>query len=118
MTSGITPWRISGSTITRLKPQSEHQHRRGAREQKREPQRRADGDEEQHRERGEHHELALREVDDAGRLPQQREAERREGVDRAGRDAGHDELNQVAHEGLGMERAIAFAHRGSASGAR
>jgi hypothetical protein len=81
-----------------LEAHAEHEHRGGAREQEGEPQRRPDGDEQQHRECGEHHELALREVDDAGRLPQQREAERSERVDRAGRDARHDELNQVAHE--------------------
>jgi hypothetical protein len=41
ITSGITPCRISGSTMTFLNADAQQQHRDDAREQEREPQRRA-----------------------------------------------------------------------------
>ena len=82
-----------------LETVAEDDHRDRACEQEREPQRRADCDEEQHAERRQHHEFALREVDHAGGLPQQREAERGERIDRAGRGAGQDQMDQVTHGG-------------------
>src|SRR6266542_1826178 len=44
--------------------------------------------------RAEHHELALREVDDANRGKDQREAKRHQSVNASYRQAGHDELEQ------------------------
>jgi hypothetical protein len=81
-----------------LEPDTEHEHRRYAGQQEREPQRRAERDAEQHPERRQHDELALREVDRPRRLPQQSEAQRRKRVDRAGRGAGHKKLDQVPHD--------------------
>jgi len=49
----------------------------------------------QDEERRQHDELALGEVDRLGGLPEQREADRDERVDAAGREAGDEELEEV-----------------------
>ena len=52
-----------------LEADAEQQHGSQAGEHEGEPQGRADREQEQHRERGQHHELALGEVDGSGGLP-------------------------------------------------
>src|SRR3989441_8859590 len=57
--------------------------------------------EQHHRECRKHDELALGEVDRVRRLPQQHEADGGHRVDRADRDAGHQELDEVRQLELG-----------------
>jgi hypothetical protein len=80
-----------------LEAEPEQQHREQHAEDDRKPERRAGMHRRQHQERRQHHEFALREIDGLRRLPQQREADRDEGVDRPGREARHEQIKQVGH---------------------
>jgi len=73
--------------------ESEQDDRDDAGEQDREPERQAEvaGADEDEKAR-QHDELALREVDRLRRLPEQREADRDQRVDRAGREACYEKL--------------------------
>ena len=105
MTSGSTP--IWSSRVTRsfrtTTPSSSVETRMVASRRGGEGQP-EDHPEEHHGERGQDHELALREVDRVRRLPQQHEADGGHGVDGADRDAGHQELEEVRHGGVAPAR--------------
>src|SRR5438270_4634285 len=51
----------------------------------------------QHQERRQHHELALREIDGLRGLPQQREADRDQRIDRAGGKSRDQKIEQIGH---------------------
>jgi hypothetical protein len=84
-----------------LEAPSQHEHGDEAGGNESHRQRQAEAGESQHGERGQHHELALREVDGAGGLPQERETQCRQGVDAARGHAGENELQQVGHVAAG-----------------
>ena len=99
MTSGSTPRRISGSTITVLKttPSSSSDKRSRAAA----PARTAAPNHfiaDQREEGRQHDELALREIDGLRGLPEQREADRRQRIDRAGGQAGDQQLEEIGHD--------------------
>ena len=98
MTSGSTPCRISGSTMMALKTTPSISIASAMREQRRERERQAEPFHRRQREEGrQHHELALGEIDGLRGLPEQREADRRQRVDRAGGEAGNHQLEEVSH---------------------
>ena len=57
-------------------------------------------DEGEGEEAAQHHQIALGEIDDLGRLVDQHEAERDQAVDAAERNAAHQLLNEVQHHSL------------------
>ena len=95
--SGSTPWRSIGSTSSSLKPSPSSSIDSRMPTNDREPERRAGMHHRQHQERRQHDEFALREIDGLRRLPQQREADRDEGVDRPGRKTCHEKIEQIGH---------------------
>ena len=89
--------RIDDTTLVRSALQDHrHAHRENERGTKRQSEEFESGE---HEERRQHHELPLREVDRAAGLPEKREADRDQRVDRADRKAGQDELQEVGHPG-------------------
>ncbi|MGY4449589.1 hypothetical protein ACVWZR_004249 [Bradyrhizobium sp. i1.3.1] len=66
-----------------LEGEAQQEHREQDAEDDRKPERRAGMHRRQHQERRQHHELALREIDGLRGLPQQREADRDQRIDRA-----------------------------------
>src|SRR6266496_1228626 len=60
----------------------------------------------QHQERRQHDEFALREIDGLRRLPQQRETDRDDGVDRPGRKTCHEKIKQIGHASPASSRVI------------
>ena len=111
MTSGSTPWRIIGSTSSILNSSAE-QHASTPRmptmtaTQNGAPSMPIAG---QHEERRQHDELALGEVDGLRGLPQQREADRDQRVDRPGRKPRDEKLEEIAHRPPPMRAAGASA---------
>jgi hypothetical protein len=81
-TMGIMPYLNSGSTMPRLKAQPSTNTATSRWPERPRQRQTGHGSKRQHHEGRQHHELALREVDRAGGLPQQREAQRRQRVDR------------------------------------
>ena len=81
----------------KLEHEAEDDDRQRDRDQRRQPERRAEIHRRQHEEGRQHDELALGEVDRLRGLPQQGEADGDEGVDRPGRQSGHQELNERSH---------------------
>src|SRR5690349_14706994 len=87
-----------------LEHQAEQQERKGDADQDGEPERRAEIHRLENEKCRHHDKLALGEIDRLRGLPKQREADRHQGVDRPGREAGHHELNKRSHQGSPMRR--------------
>ncbi len=80
-----------------LEGEAQQEHREQDAEDDREPERRAGMHRRQHQERRQHHELALREIDGLRGLPQQREADRDQRIDRAGGKSRDQKIEQIGH---------------------
>ena len=78
-----------------LEHQPEDDHRQRNADQTGQPERRAPIHRRQDEKRRQHDEFALGEIDRLRRLPQQRESDRNQGIDRPGREAGYQELNEA-----------------------
>ena len=98
--SGSTPWRSIGSTSSILKP------RPSSSIDSTMPTRIASQNgapaciTAEHQEGRQHDEFALREIDGLRGLPQQREADRDNGIDRPGGETCDQEIEKVGHGGL------------------
>ena len=80
-----------------LEYQAEQQNRERDADQNGEPERRAEIHRLKDEERRQHDEFALGEIDRLRGLPQQRKADGDQGVDRPGREARHQKLNERCH---------------------
>src|SRR5881409_1035412 len=114
MTSGRTPWHMTGSTTSRLNS------RPSTRSETAKPASIAIGNDKPpnfiaaRTKKGQHHELALREVDRLRRLPQQHEADSDQRVDAAGCQAGEKQLQNVRQRFTSRRPAWAGSGRSSA----
>ena len=80
-----------------LEQEPEHDDRRQNSDQGGEPERRSKIHRRQHEEGRQHDKFALGEIDGLRRLPQQREADGDQRIDRAGRQPGNQKLNKGRH---------------------
>src|SRR5215475_14323202 len=81
----------------KFEQEPENDDRDGNHDQPSKPKRRAEVHCRQNEKRRQHDELALGKVDGLRRLPDQREADGDEGIDRTGREPGYQKLDKGSH---------------------
>ena len=110
ITSGMTPWRIIGSTSARLNRTPRIRTDTAMPIKRGRPERQAEIAGDQNEEGRQHHEFALREIDRLRGLPQQRKSDRRQRIDRAGGQAGDQQLQDFGRHAFALTAVCAFAH--------